>query len=96
MKIFAGFMMIFFMSFLSIPTLMVLIEKDAAVSLFYNLSPEEEIQKDLKEIKADISYQSVCPVLFVSPVSKSKIISENLSKHDNVAEEILLPPPELS
>ena len=74
---------------------MVLIEKDADVSLFYNMSPEEEIQKDLKEIKADITYTFGFDLSPMSSLSKSKIISENLSRHDNVSEEIFLPPPEL-
>ncbi len=95
MKIFAGIMTLFFFLYLSTPSILVLIEKDADISLFYNMSPEEEIQKDLKEIKADMVYTVGFELSTVIAVTNSKIISENLSRHDNVSEEIFLPPPEL-
>ena len=62
--------------------------------MFYNFS-EEEIHKDLKESK--VNFKNDLSVILVSftQVKNSKIISENLSKHDNASEEIFSPPPEL-
>lgn len=70
-----------------------LIKKGTDVSVFYSFS-EEEIHKDIKEaktLKACFDYPFTDSELH----SDSKIISENLSRHDNVAEEIFSPPPEL-
>lgn len=82
-----------FVSFLSIPTVVSLIEKGTDISMFYNFA-EEEIHKELKEVKAEIRQGFDYP--FTDEVIKksAKIISENLSKHDNVFEEIFSPPPE--
>jgi len=94
MKLFARLLLVLFLAFLSTPTVVALIEKNADTSLFYSFA-EEEIQKDFKEIKADLN-QEVVFVLKHFPIEKkSKIISENLSRHDNVADEIFSPPPEL-
>lgn len=80
-----------FVTFLSTPTVVSMIKKGTDVSIFYSFA-EEEVHKELKEVKAEIkSYDYPITVL---TVKKTKIISENLSKHDNVSEEIFSPPPE--
>lgn len=86
--------MVFFIVFLSTPTLVSLIEKNTDVSFFYNFA-EEEIYKDLSEIKIDLKQQFVYPFLDTKIKLNSKIVSENLSRHDKVLEEIFSPPPEL-
>jgi hypothetical protein len=93
MKWLSGFILIIFISFLSTPTVVTLIKKGTDVSVFYSFS-EEEIHKDIKEVKSfkpSFDY----PFAATELQSDSKIISENLSRHDNVAEEIFSPPPEL-
>ena len=94
MKSVARILMVLFIAFLSMPTIVTLIEKNTDVSLFYSFA-EEEIHKDLKEIKADLKQQFDYPSLDSKIKLNSKIVSENLSHHDNVAEEIFSPPPEL-
>ena len=94
MKLVARIILLLFVSFLSMPTVISLIEKNADISLLFSFE-DEESNKDLKEIKADF------PNVFVSITSNFKqiinteIISENLSKHDTTLEEIFSPPPEL-
>ena len=93
MKFISRLILLLFLTFLSTPTVVSLIEKNSNVSMFYNFT-EEEIHKDLK-LKADCGHEydfifQNFPIKF-----NSKIISENLSKHDNVLEEIFSPPPEL-
>lgn len=94
MKSVARILMVFFIVFLSTPTLVSLIEKNTDVSFFYNFA-EEEIYKDLSEIKIDLKQQFVYPFLDTKIKLNSKIVSENLSRHDKVLEEIFSPPPEL-
>ena len=93
MKSVARILMVLFIAFLSMPTIVTLIEKNTDVSLFYSFA-EEEIHKDLKEIKEDLKQQFDYPFMDAKIKLNSKIISENLSHHDNVSEEIFSPPPE--
>jgi hypothetical protein len=94
MKFVTRIVLFLFLAFLSAPTLIALIAKDTDTSLCYSLN-EEELQKDMKEIKADLIQEFAFNFNYVPLIEKTKIISENLSKHDNVASVIFSPPPEL-
>jgi len=94
MKFVARLLLVLFVAFLSTPTIVKLIEEDADTSIFYSFS-EEELNKDCIHIKADLSHQYEFVFLNLSYTISTKIISENLSRHDNVSEEIFSPPPEL-
>jgi len=83
-----------FVAFLSTPTIVTLIEKNTDISVFYNFS-EEEIHKNVKEIKANLNEEAHFVFFDWTQQKKSKITFENLSRHDNVSEEIFSPPPEL-
>jgi hypothetical protein len=83
-----------FVSFIAAPTVMSLIKENRTSSLFFNCD-EEEMIKDFKELKVVLNQDfSFIPVHYSFPTN-SNIISENLSRHDNVSEEIFSPPPEL-
>jgi hypothetical protein len=94
MKSVARILIILFITFLSMPTIVSLIEKNTDVSFFYSFA-EEEIHKDLKEIKADLKQQFDYPNMVLKIKLNSKINSENLLYHVKVLEEIFSPPPEL-
>lgn len=94
MKILIKLVLVLFVTFLSTPTIVTLIERNTDVSLFYNFS-EEEIHKEIKEIKADLKQSFDYPLMVSKVLRNSKIISENLSRHDKISEEIFSPPPEL-
>ena len=94
MKLIARFILFIFVAFLTTPTIVTLIEKNTNVSMFYSLS-EEENHKDLKEIKADLRLTFDYSIMEIAEYQNSKIISENVTRHDNIAEEIFIPPPEL-
>jgi hypothetical protein len=94
MKLFAGLLLILFVAFLSTPTIVTLIQKSTDTSLFYSFA-EEEIHKELKEVKAEVKQHFDYPFLNLQIKKNTAIISENLSRHDNVASEIFSPPPEL-
>jgi len=94
MKLVARILMVLFIAFLSAPTIVTLIEKSTDVSLFYSFT-EEEIHKDLKEVKVDFKQQFDYPFLDSKIKLNSEIVSENLSHHDNVTSTIFSPPPEL-
>ena len=94
MKLLSKLLLIVFIAFLSTPTLVTLIEKNTNISLFYSLA-EEEIHKELKEVKAEVKQHFDYPFIELKINKETTIISENLSRHDNVASEIISPPPEL-
>ena len=94
MKLIARFILFIFVAFLTTPTIVTLIEKNTNVSMFYDFS-EEENHKDLKEIKADLRLTFDYPIMEIAEYQNSKIISDNVTRHDNIAEEIFIPPPEL-
>jgi len=93
MKTAVSLFLFVFISFLAAPTIISLIKNNTDVSIFYSIN-EEEIQKDCKELKADLNLHSY--VFFEFNIVKNKIIiSKNHIKHDSLAEEIFSPPPEL-
>ena len=97
MKFLASTLIILFFAFLSAPTVVMLIEKSADISLICDFSEEENQKesKEIKEINADFTFKNHFEfIAFKSNYSK-KIISENVSKHDAISEEIFIPPPEL-
>ena len=94
MKLIARFILFIFVAFLSTPTIVTLIEKNTDISMFYNFA-EEENHKDIKEIKADLNLGFDYPFIELNSIRDSKIINKNLLRHDNIAEEIFIPPPEL-
>lgn len=94
MKLIARFILFIFVAFLSTPTIVTLIEKNTDVSMFYNFA-EEENHKDIKEIKADLNLGFDYPFIELKENCDSKITSKNTLRHNNTAEEIFIPPPEL-
>lgn len=94
MKTIVTLLLFVFISFIAAPTILSLIKENKTVSLFFSCD-EEEMTKDFKELKVVLNQDfSFIPVHYSFPTN-SIIISENLSKHDNVSEEIFSPPPEL-
>lgn len=94
MKSVAPILLFFFIAFLSTPTIVSLIENDTDSSMFYSFS-DEEVNKNFKEIKAELKQNFDYPIFVAKPSLNSKIISENLSRHDTVLEKIFSPPPEI-
>ena len=94
MKLITRLLLVFFISFLATPTIVLVIKKSTNMSMFYSFN-EEELQKDFKELKADLRHNYDFAFVNLISTTTSKIISENLSRHDNVSEQIFSPPPEL-
>ncbi len=91
MKIIAKILVFIFITFLLTPTIVCAIDDSSDTSMVYNFS-EEELAK--KEIKTFLFYNFTPQILFVSKLTSSLIISENLSKHDTIHSAIFIPPPE--
>jgi len=94
MKLIARIFLFIFIAFLSTPVIITLIEKSSDTSIFFNMSEEEEVQKEFKSTAFFISYQF--SFQFKRTIKSSIIMSENLSKHDKVSKSIFSPPPDLA
>ena len=92
MKFAVKIVLIIFIAFLSAPTIVSLIEKSNDKSYFYDLSEEDDSSEN--EIIADFTFYEY-PEFMGFPTKKSSLIlSENLSRHDNISAAIFIPPPE--
>jgi hypothetical protein len=92
MNIAAKLLLVLFIAFLSTPTIVSLIEKNTDTAYFFSTSEEEQVHKVIKtDLHLEVAYTLG---VFLMPTS-SLILSENLSKHDNIASAIFIPPPEL-
>lgn len=92
MKFAVKIVLLIFIAFLSTPTIVSLIEKKANTSMFYSMSEEEQVHKEMKQIKADLKFYDFNFFNF-SKKTSSLIVSENKSKHDKVSSTIFSPPP---
>ena len=93
MKFLVNIVLFLFLSFLAAPTIVSFIQDDADMSMVYSLT-EEEIHKEIKEVKAHNSFEF--ELAFFAVAKRSTLIkSENLQRHDNVFGDIFSPPPEL-
>jgi hypothetical protein len=94
MKLIAHLFLFLFIAFLATPTIVTMIEKSCDTSCFYGISEEEHAQK---EIKVFTYHQDIHVGFLVGKNNKSSLIlSENLSKHDNITASIFSPPPDLA
>ena len=92
MKIIVGLLLVFFLTFLSAPTIVSLMEKNSDISFFYDNSETDEFQKDLK---SEFVLESFNYIFLKSQKISIAILSENLSKHDNISKKIVIPPPDI-
>ena len=95
MRIKASLILTLFVLFMSLPTIISLVDcKGADSSIVFNMSEEEEeVHKNQFEVfSKNLINNSISS--FLSNNSTRKINSEFLLNHDNVSEEIFLPPPE--
>jgi hypothetical protein len=91
MKLAVKILLFVFIVFLSAPTIVSLIKKSNDTSCFYDTAEEEQSNTELRtEFLFEPPYELI---VFSNPTS-GLILSENLSKHNNIASTIFTPPPE--
>jgi hypothetical protein len=91
MKIIIKLLIVFFITFLSAPTIISIIEKKGDISFYYDNSETEDFQKDLK---TEFIFEPFSFIVFNPSKKSSKILSDNLSKHDTISKKIVIPPPD--
>jgi hypothetical protein len=97
MKVVVSFLVFLLITFLSTPTIISVLDKDADISYFYTLSEEEEEENQVSfdEIKSvALSSQELLSFFYNSSATLNVAILANLS-FTNLAHQIFSPPPEL-
>jgi hypothetical protein len=94
MKICIKIVIFLFLLFLATPTIVSLLANENDKELIIVCSVEEEIQKDIKEVKVVPSLVFEFAV-FIPLAKKAAITSKYLQEHTNVFGDIFLPPPEV-
>ncbi len=91
MKFAVKLALLLFVIFLSTPTIVSAIEKSCDTSIFFSMTEEELSHNEIKaELKVDEYH-----FIDLSGYASKRILSENLSRHDNVCAAIFIPPPDL-
>ncbi|MDP2161298.1 MAG: hypothetical protein Q8K02_12490 [Flavobacterium sp.] len=94
MKTLVSIVLFLFVSFISMPTIIGYMNKDADLALVFSMSEEEETHNTFK-IKDVIKNNKEVFTLQLEQKSTKKIFSENNIQHDEVLDEIFSPPPEI-
>ena len=90
MKLATRLVLLMFMLFIATPTIVSVIKKSSDTSVFFSMSEEELAHKEVKAHFKEFTFHFVD----LSGQTSGLILFENLSKHDNVAATIFIPPPE--
>ncbi|WP_026711767.1 hypothetical protein [Flavobacterium filum] len=95
MKSVAYIVLFFFLSFLSLPTIVFVLDNDETdVSIVYNTSEEEEVHKTFHFKACFKSYKDDYNFDIHQLASKNVILKKRLL-YDSILEEIYSPPPEI-
>lgn len=91
MKFIVCLFLLLFFAFLSTPTLVTMIEKSSDTSVFFSLSEEDLVQKEVK----NFTYYTDIEIGFLlrKHNKSSLILSGKLSKHNKIPSTIFSPPP---
>lgn len=95
MKIVAQLVLFLFLSFIALPTIVMVINKDSDISNAYSLTEEEESHSHIKVVKAHIivfEYFDATPS--INNIN-TIFIDRNTSTKNLYSQDIFLPPPEV-
>lgn len=95
MKIWISIILFFFLTFLATPTILVIVDKEADTSCFYNLAEEEENNANFNEIKFfQVNSDFISEYYLEYTLQKTfRNFDEHL--HSAYCVSIVIPPPEL-
>lgn len=94
MKILVSIILFIFITFLSLPTIIGVLNSDVDLSTVYSMSEEEEFHKSIN-IKEAIKTKKEVFMIFYKLKTSKNIIFENHIQYDDVLKEIFSPPPEV-
>lgn len=93
MKLIINIVLFLFITFLSTPTVVGMIDDDVDISCFYNLAEEEETNPTIQEVKVLPTSQYTFLNFFTFETLKFNVNLNQLLSYDNLAHKIFSPPP---
>ncbi|MCL9770070.1 hypothetical protein NAT47_06555 [Flavobacterium sp. HXWNR69] len=95
MKLFVNLFLFIFISFLSTPTIIGIVNKEVNISYFYNMCEEEENHAPFNEIKT-VPFANYSFLVFsTSYIERLDFVVEHIISFDNLAHQIFSPPPNI-
>lgn len=96
MKLLVNIFLFIFITFLSTPTLIGIVDEEADISYFYTMCEEEENHAPFNEIKTvPTTNDSVIHFAFGELTKFDALMEQDLLSFDNLAHQIFSPPPNL-
>jgi len=96
MKLLVNIFLFIFITFLSTPTLIGIVDEEADTSYFYTMCEEEENHAPFNEIKTvPTTNDSVIHFAFRELTKFDALMEQDLLNFDNLAHQIFSPPPNL-
>jgi hypothetical protein len=93
MKLIINIVLFLFITFLSTPTVVGMIDDDVDISCFYNLAEEEETNPTIQEVKVLPTSHYTFLNFFTFETLKFNVNLNQLLSYDNLAHKIFSPPP---
>lgn len=93
MKVIARIFLFLFIAFLSMPVILTVIEKSANTSMFFNVSEEEHVKKQVVSLTEENYFQPLTSVQIIAKTAK--IPFESAAEYDKISRIIFSPPPNL-
>ncbi|MBC5848557.1 hypothetical protein H8R22_11475 [Flavobacterium sp. F-47] len=93
MKVIARLFLFLFIAFLSTPAILTAIDKSANTSMFFNVSEEEHVKKQVVNFTYVNLFQSMAAERIIAKTTKIHFAS--LKKYDKISRIIFSPPPNL-
>lgn len=95
MKLFVKIVLVLFVAFIAMPTVVCIVDKEVDTAYFYNTTEEEENLSSFNEIKMVQQSVEFFSNIFKEPIQKKTFISFDECVNCKFSSSILLPPPEV-
>lgn len=91
MKFIARILLFLFIAFLLVPTILTLIEKSSKSSLFFDVSEEEHVKKEVVNSYYTNLFEPI--ILMQKNIETAVVHFEGFSRYDKILKIIFSPPP---
>lgn len=95
MKLFVKIVLVLFLSFIAMPTIVSIVDKKVDTAYFFNTTEEEESLSTFNEIKMVYETESLLSNTLINTTLVKKFLLVDEDLECNFSFSILLPPPEL-
>lgn len=95
MKLIVKIVLVLFLSFITLPTIVGIVDKGADISYFFNTTEEEENISSFNEIKMVYENESILANFFFESSFKKEFVLLDEQLECKFSFTIVLPPPEL-